>query len=246
MGIAGWLGTCPCHPRRDDESAHALRRRRGASMEDRNLGDCPCVGMWGPHIVAGELQSRLVYAFDSTQTSDMLEDTLGLSAVRRAGVFAGWQVARSYIEYNHTLKLHFTTVLPGLMVGIMHPDETVARRIAGMCVQQWDAATPDAHHRQTVQLMGKNEVRAEIARFRAGTRRAELGDPFWHHVGPLKFINVVERLVEALHALVKARGGRNLTRPLASCPSSFAFQSSGSAWKLTRKSLSVSGASWRR
>ena len=213
--VCSWIGSCPCHPRQEGESADMLRRRRRAVNNYPDGADCPCVGMWAPMICAGELHDRVYEGFDQTQAKDLLQDTQSLPSADRASVFADWHLARAHVQVQLSVKLHFATVIPTLCCGIMHPDEHIARAVAAQCVQQYDQnPDPAAHHRLSVRMLGASGTRYWINEFLEGNSRDDLGDAFWKTVAPLKFINVNERPVEAYHALLKSRGGRKLNKTL--------------------------------
>ena len=211
----GWLDTCPCH--------RALPQERGASTRKRRrrastVGvDCPCVGMFAPMIAAGELQDMVRRRFEEIQVGDLLADTISLPQNERGIVFADFEVCRTHVHFQLAIKLHFTTVIPMLCCGVMHPDEHVARCIAQECLKQYDSSLPGtAHHRLSENLLSPaGVVRRDLEKFAQGHPRSSWSDATIKHVTPLKFISVNERPVEATHAVLKARGGRKLNKQMS-------------------------------
>ena len=221
-GVLSWLGTCPCHGVRPGERYSALQRRRRESIQDNLDVDCPCTGMWAPQVVAGEVHDRIADGFEEIQHTDLLEDTVGLDDNQRSRIFSDFHLASSNALLQAIVKLDFTTIIPVLLIGIMHPSETIARVICTMCCEQYDANPRKWLHKpKTVRALDPSHgIRAELDKFRRGATRSSLSDEFWRCVGPGKFVKVNERPAEALHSVLKARGGRKISRKTLSYISS--------------------------
>ena len=214
--VCAWIGTCPCHPPLPGESGVALRRRRGQYLEAGVSGDCPCVGMFAPAVAAGEMHDRVASGLSNLQAMELLDDTISLTPEGRSQVFSDFQLCQSHIQYQLTIKLHFTQTIPVLCCGMMHSNEQIARAIAAACIEQFDVLPQSgAHHKLSFELLSpESNVRDCIDAFIEGKPRRELGPAFHRKVGPLKFISVNERPVEALHSLLKSRGGRTMYKSL--------------------------------
>eukprot|EP00969_Alexandrium_andersonii_P317401 14022890-Alexandrium_andersonii.AAC.1 len=142
--------------------------------------------MFAPQLVAGELHDRVVEALALVEHQELLVLSHGIPPSDFSGILSDFFLARSEVIHQLTVKLHFATMVPTALCGIMHPDEEVARHVAMRCVEQYDSTPDSEHHPQSVRALDPSQgCRSCIDAFIRGKARADLDDVFWHVVGPL-------------------------------------------------------------
>ena len=184
----------------------AWQRLLGPGFERRTVFKaCPMEGKHAPGLACGELSSRTAEFFDEAH-NDMLAECDEISADGLKILLDDWALARGIIDYVFEAKMAHWLVLPWLLAGIAHPDLARARSCARQCMDQWDArSVPDQHHPLSVRFLAPGPLRDEIERFAAGAPWEALSDDFVWALLPLKFVPVVECIIEGRHALISRR-----------------------------------------
>jgi hypothetical protein len=196
--ISSWTEGCYCH---SDVlcGQPTFRRRQKAMAAETGSKKCILKGRRAPELAAGALRTTFekMVANSSALLSRLLSNLH--TEEDRA------QLAADYHSAMDTMSLHLQTKtahwqsLPWLCAGMAHPDEDIARRVAGDCLRTFAAtAGPGArHHPLTLRLL-QGELRDSVEQFWYGARRESLGSlRTW--LGGLRLLRVSERETEARH-----------------------------------------------
>ena len=97
------------------------------------------------------------------------------------------------------------------LAGMGHWDIAVAQGVAQQCLHMYDDCIDSdpiyIHHAQSISFLSPaSPLRAQVVEFASGL---EMGDALRQEVDKLVFIPVVERSIEAKHALIKRKSGKH-------------------------------------
>ena len=101
-------------------------------------------------------------------------------------------------------KLRFWRQLPYVMIGISHPSEDLARECCKRGLALWISAPNDVSHHRVTRLLFSGVMFQAIVRFAAGCARDCVEPIFGGWAARFAAAFVIERPIEAKHALMKA------------------------------------------
>ena len=164
---------------------------------------CPIAGKRAPELAAGEGSEHLKSALD-----DLMPLVLGacvlLSETERNQIIRDFTSACTYILTTLELKLAYWRTLPWLLCGVLHHNALKAMAAAKECIRLYDLLpTPDLHHRVSKEFLAGNSPHRPLMQALAlGAPLYSLPRFFVARLLRLKFIPIVERIIESRHALV--------------------------------------------
>ena len=115
-----------------------------------------------------------------------------------------FHIAKSHVVELLVNKLRFWRQLPYVMIGISHPNEDLARECCKRGLALWTSAPNDVSHHRVTRLLFSGVVFQVIVRFAAGCARDCLEAFFCECAARFSGVFVIERSIEARHALMKA------------------------------------------
>ena len=210
-----WTEACACHPMPYDAEDKHLRGRRmrawqklmGPEFERRTLfRACPAEGKRAPELAAGEHVHMMSEQLDLI-AAGVSRGMASLSEEDRTTLMADLQIARGLIEFGMNSKLGHWALIPWHLAGVLHHDNGVARACARSCCDQWDRSPIEKEHHRTSNLFlsSDSSFRPELEKFAEGAPWAEVSDELVCAIAPLRWVPVVERLIEGRHALINNR-----------------------------------------
>eukprot|EP00959_Pyramimonas_sp_CCMP1952_P101318 2119612-Pyramimonas_sp.AAC.1 len=207
--LAGWCEGCACHEDlfREKQFKHQSRRRQVIELHfgKSHRRSCPLAGKRAPDLAAGYIE-EVLSSLSHRGAMELISDVgHSLSADQLGELLQAWHGAIAHIKLCLTLKTGFWQQLPWVLCGLAHRDEPTAQRIARDIVDML-TRRPELimHHRLSMPfLMG---FREELEQFANGCRLRDLSEPFQVEVCKLRFVPVVETIIETKHAITtKAR-----------------------------------------
>ena len=215
MAFQGWLEGCDCHAcfaaMDPDElkSLSELQKDAGVGGEfDGSLFACPGVGLRAPELASGAWK-RIMEALFNTGLSKLLEAITTHVRDCLGDIIADFEKGKECVFAVLELKLQPWTVVPWICAGLGHPDQTVAKTVAVKVLELWAKLTPDEaqrQHRITLIFCLPGEVFNQLREF--ATQDVDI----WSlaalalEVAKLRMIPVVERSIEAKHAIAHLKG----------------------------------------
>ena len=210
-----WSEACACHDMPyNAEDQHRRWRRKdawqklmGFAFEQKTLfRACPAEGKRAPELAAGDLTRLASQDLDEIAVQVSI-GMASLSEENSTKLMADLQHARGLIEFGLKAKLGHWGLIPWHLAGVLHHDLGVARACARACLQQWDQCPVEAEHHRVSNLFlsADSPLRPELVKFAAGTPWAEINDELVCAIAPLRWIPVVERLIEGRHAMINTR-----------------------------------------
>ena len=199
-----WCECCTCH----EEEYKLLgrsRHARSAAMHRRyGVESCPCRGMRAADLAADQFFPLLNNLLNKANSTIYIK-CLGLQdPADRASILNDFAKGRQLIETTLRLKLSCWRQLPYVLCALAHFDSEIAReaacRVRGLFERS--QALGAEHHPLTVLICGVLAV--ELQRMAEGTHLEHLVR-LRIHVAKLRFILIVERWVEGIHAQVHKR-----------------------------------------
>ena len=152
--LAAFGERCPCH----GILASRISEYHKAKLMQRFFGAgitaCPCAGMMGPELVAGELESHAREAWvefeQELHQCKSLPNASPMNTSLWKVLLDDCRAGQTFMMALLKLKTAFWTQLTWILVGLAHGDETVARQLARKAVAKF-AEDPrrEVHHRLT-------------------------------------------------------------------------------------------------
>ena len=209
----GWLERCPCHEHLQKRTVHRKRKADHAFvLNDKKFSftECPMRGKRAAELAAGAVQDLIASLLDTGfhAVSGRAEGS-SLSEADRTIIIRDFSFAKDYLNFGLSAKLQFWQTLPWRLVGLSHHYRSTARSIARACLQQYDEISSagnirsEHHHPLTIKFLSTSEessLRRHVQGFAEGQPMCEALEIA---VAGLKFVPVVERVVEGLHRDVK-------------------------------------------
>ena len=250
-GLASWTEGCPCHGNLLRDAGSSAQRRKWLKDAYEEASTCKMKGRRLPEFIGGELHEDLAsislqrLCFDSQvyvppeEWSKILDD---------------FAIAGAHIESVLRVKFDWLERLPWVLAALAHPDPDIARRFGSRTVQMYDAQPADVqalHHPQALLFLSSDSpLRPLLDQFLGGMPLHRLPH-LEFHIGVFRFINIVERYVEASHSLVSRSPATNcsgavvsltrrlqsLEQDLAKCPAKLALLVS--CYEQTRQASAV-------
>ena len=182
-----WVEGCSCHdPHWDPKAAEA----------------CPLRGMRAAELAAGAMHHHL-NVLSSKQTSELLAHLDGVSDDDKSAILQDFCRARALLQCIFRIKTSHWEVLPHSLCAAAHDDQDVARCALKKALAAYEATPPEKHHGMSNWALSHGtRLREEIVRFCAGEARETL-PVLMAFAARLRFISIVERRCESLHARVQ-------------------------------------------
>ena len=189
-GVAAKYTACP------------MKGKRSAEMAAGRLTEL-CDGWW--HTLRDSTVERIAQAAAAPQNRNKFDDAAQVS------IWEDFEAGHAYLELGLQVKFDFWNRTPWLLAGIAHHDTDTARRVASKACEAFDELHFDdpafVHHPLTLCFLQRDSlVRAEVNTFIAS---GVMGDRLKLEAAKLRLTPVVERSIEAKHALVTRRAGRH-------------------------------------
>ncbi len=202
--LVGWSEGCPCHP---------------PPWQQSHRPKCCMQGRRAPEMAAGSWKQVLDQLFKVSVGELARTHFARLSKQQWSTLIGDLEHAKACAQTGLSIKLSCWDKLPWHLCGLAHHDPAVACECARKCLVAFDE-TPEAlqgsHHPLTLVFLELDSPgRAALVIFAsaqaAAPQAAAAPRPFLLLVARLKFISIVERIIEAKHKDVK-RALSNLTR----------------------------------
>ena len=205
--LAGWCEGCPCH---EHLFEHLSLWRVKQHLEKTIGGPCPVKGQRAPECAAGHLHT--VFEEMSKECHKLLLEIfaeLGLSDDDRATVMRDFDAGLAHLQLGLQVKMDCWSRLPWKLCGLAHWDQDIARRIALESINQFDEFAGEdptyVHHHATILFLKRGgALRIHVEAFADGQ---DMQADLKLEVAKLRFIPIVERTIEAPHAIIKRRSG---------------------------------------
>ena len=205
--LSGWAEGCCCH---EDLLLGERKGKRSKKIRlafKHSMADCPMKGKRLPELAVGALEPFCEKISSFAITDLMVNHQPWLQAEDWAKIVNIFELGKSTLWTGLQVKLDFAKRLPWRLAALTHHDQDIARFHTKEIVSFFDSqdsATQDLHHALVIDLLGADRpARRELIAFADG--RSSLAElPLLSRmVLPLKFVPIVERYIEAQHALVK-------------------------------------------
>ncbi len=203
-----WLEDCSCHEHLfQNMSSKRQRKKRQALFGGGRFVDCPMRGKRASELAAGKLEETLSELSMTALNVFSCELDWRISQEDRVVVLTDFEYAKAHLHFVLVAKFDFWQKIPWRLCGISHHWPSVARQIAGDCLAEFDESMRMAgvleehHHPVSLRFLAPGgPLRTDLEAFAAG---APMSEHLQSEAFALKFIPVVERVVEALHRDVK-------------------------------------------
>ena len=122
----------------------------------------------------------------------------------RATILSDFARGRAFLQFVLKVKLSHWETLPHVLCSASHHDEDMARHGLQKAVNLYRVRDPSEHHGLSNMALGADsELRQEILDFTSGRKRRKDLPMLTEFAAQLRFISVVERRCESLHARVQ-------------------------------------------
>jgi hypothetical protein len=201
--IAEWAEGCPCHDVDISELPRGHPRRK--QIKDAKI-NCPASGCRAPEVVAGDLDDMTKeLANKSLVGVSLVCAKAGLAQEDTAFVVDDFSLGISDALLVLRMKIGHWMFLPYILVGLAVACEDKARSIAIEVLRQFDTSTlpQTLHHRLThLFCVAGAALRVALEMFIAGATRRSI-PVLWWSISKFRFICIVERDIEGVHAKLK-------------------------------------------
>lgn len=210
-----WLEDCACHEHLfQNMSSKRQRKKRQALFGGGRFVDCPMRGKRASELAAGKLEETLSELSMTALNVFSCELDWRISQEDRVVVFTDFEYAKAHLHFVLAAKFAFWQKIPWRLCGISHHWPSVARQIAGDCLAEFDESMrtvgvlEEHHHPVSLRFLRQGgPLRTDLEAFAAG---APMSEHLQSEAFALKFVPVVERVVEALHRDVKVASKHNI------------------------------------
>ena len=203
-----WLEACPCHHHLFPCISDFVRRKKRKKLFSKFAhSDCPMRGKRSAELASGQVDAVLSELFNIRLSveEDSLRNSLSEEDSRKLD--EEFNRAKAYLHFGLVQKFEFWQKLPWLLTGLSHHFTSIAREVARSCIAQFDASMSkpkmelkDHHALSQEFLMPGGPLRAAMEDFARGMN---MSVDLETAVAPLKFVPVVERVIEGMHRDVK-------------------------------------------
>ena len=207
MALTHWSERCPCCSRNERNCYCSTRARREAWFRTLyQIVRCPMAGRRGPEMARGEWRQVIRGLLGIANANLRMHPALQVLSERdKAIILADFARARRHILITLTFKLSPWTQLPYMLIGLGHHDDEKARWCGERALQLYPHAPTTVREHAWVSLLcsaGGALNSALMAFVWEGRRLADV--PALHIACAIfRFVPVVERWVESLHAQIK-------------------------------------------
>ena len=207
MALTHWSERCPCCSRRERNFYGSTRARREAWYRTLYaVLRCPMAGRRGPEMARGEWRQVIRGLFSIANASLRMHPAVQvLSDGDKATVLADFSRARRHILITLNFKLSPWAQLPYVLIGLGHHDEEKARWCGERALQLYPTAPALVREHAWVHLLCSDggALNSPLVAF-VFERLVLAAVPALHLACAIfRFVPVVERWVESLHAAVK-------------------------------------------
>ena len=226
-----WAESCPCHGFHSCGVAGSWRAARKLFEARYGHPDapkcCPVAGCRVSEVCAGDF-SRLVNSIQEMGHMYLLLKLTAASAADRAIIFADYDRIRTYLFGTLHAKLRAFLVLPRLLIGLAHFDDSCARAVGRRALRQWGYllhrrplggdGSPEAAHAVSKKFLREGSpLRAQLEHVVEGEPIEAL--PLLHSaVALFARASTTERSIESKHAKMNReyQHAPNLSPPVVS------------------------------
>ena len=198
--LSAWSEGCTCH--------ESELQGQSRSMVRGDALNCPMRGKRAAELAAGQLRAVLRGIRAQQVEALVLEHCSLLTPQELTDIHQDFEAGCSHIELLLSVKLAFWERLPWHCAGLSHHCEKQAQECAKKCIALFDA-TPEGlrhmHHPVTLAFLADPAQRRDMEKLASGSPLLSLSPVFQEAVAAMRFIPVVERVVEATHKDVKRR-----------------------------------------
>ena len=199
QALFAWVLSCDCHG--DNKIYKEFLQRMGAPSELWTKA-CPMCGRRAPAMAMGEFRELLSEVWSVTDAEVILMTT-GLSREQRQRILDACRAAREAFVTYLGMKIAVYEEFPLVLAALAHNDQDKARRLAFRMADTYDSMSPAEkklqHHLVRAILDHDGVVRAQLDQF---VLRKQIGPHLMVHMARLRFIVIVENLVEGQHAKI--------------------------------------------
>ena len=208
-----WMWQCPCHADEDLGVANGSWSKRSRAFRRHSplstFSTCPMRGRRAADVAAGEVEN-IMEKHAGRNIQEVLALTQGLKPADRDKILHDYGRAHKHMKYVITLKLNVFQHLPHKLMGIAHHDEAVAHACCLVCadlarvLSSDDRASQHAWVREVI--TGPGELHDQFRMFCfEGVALSELPQ-LAHFRARLRFVPIVETLIESRHKDIKVEG----------------------------------------
>lgn len=206
--LENWLESCACHEHLfQNMSSNRQRKKRRKLFGGGTFADCPMRGKRASELAAGKIEETLAELSSTALNFFSGEVDPGISEADRALLSQDFQYAKAHLHFVLLSKLDFWQKIPWRLCGLSHHWPSIARKVASECVKEFEEsmAKPgmrlEHHHPVSVRFLARDgPLRSDLEAFIGGS---SMSVPLELAASSLKFVPVVERVVEGLHRNVK-------------------------------------------
>ena len=214
MALSAWAQFCMCHedllhnPRSNMNKRRRAKRRRFnvGSGEDGTCG-CIMMGRRLPELVVGKLEELLKTLCNQTLVKLLTQERRGLTPEQWAIVQSDFEIAKGVLESGLRIKFDWLRRLPWSLAGMAHYDVSISRHCGRAILTEFDSLPLDVKpksHRKILALLGDHEgsLRNDFVKYINGASLHQL--PLLEaQILPYRFVLIIERYIEANHALIE-------------------------------------------
>ena len=228
LSFATWAEDCPCHGRllqhcRAEKQARSLVGHGSAvgryhvfKAYGAGHARCPMQGKRAPELAADGLLDVFgqVWSLHASLFLSAPSGSMPLSPADLRVISEDLEAGKVHMQLLLQAKLDYWSRLPWHLCTLAHKSEPTARDHARLCVQMFERDPREAaHHRITwLWLAPSSPLRYQVDLFIAGAERLSLDSSFTRKVAELRFVPLVESVIEQRHAKVQPglHGARTL------------------------------------
>mmetsp|Transcript_89804 Transcript_89804/g.290156 ORF Transcript_89804/g.290156 Transcript_89804/m.290156 type:complete len:1098 (+) Transcript_89804:100-3393(+) len=203
-GLAGWCEGCPCH---GDELLHDRRsRKRPRLASAATKRPCPMKGKNLVELVGGKLRGECA-ALAQLITLDLAMNIQAFMTPEHWGVISrDLNHATSALRAGLGVKFDWTNRLPWSSAGLASCHASESRDCGRMAILLYDGQPQELrrHHHATTKLFlsADGPLRGLLDRYLNGESLDSL-HALEEEIAKFRFMNIVERYIEAGHAAIK-------------------------------------------
>ena len=198
--LASWAENCTCHEF-VCEGMSQYKRQELLKTHYEITGVCPMAGKRAPELAAGHAEHVFQEICDRALADILIDAPLPLPPEGQQQIISELQRAQNHLKLLLFAKLQHWQRMPWLACGLAHHSEDVARDVARKILLSFEECSDaELHHRLTQQFLAQ-PLYAELERFAGGLSFEQTSPDFQTAVMRLRFVPVVETIIESKHAV---------------------------------------------
>ena len=217
--LGHWSEACPCHSALVEGLSRAQRARLFEAHYGKGITACMMGGCRAPEFAAGKVKT-VVEEMWAVAESELIQIAASMHIALDSAIWllvcTNFQQAKVCTVVMLLLKLDFWGRLPWLLCVLALADEEEARGWVDAIFEAF-AVHPNGELHDPITwkwLKPSSVLRADMVKFRNGTRRRDLSFEYQVEVGALKMIPVAETTIEEKHKQISEAAALNKIGPV--------------------------------